>query len=64
MLEKLQYLKKGSIMAFAILGVVAIVSTIVKMRRARAILAEAGETADPSEGAEQSEAEARQGSAD
>ena len=64
MLKKLQYLKKGSIMAFAVLGVVAIVSTIVKMRRARAILAEAGETADQCEGAEQSEAEARQGTAD
>ncbi len=38
MLEKLKTFAKGSIVAFAVLGVVAIVTTAIKMRRDRAAL--------------------------
>ena len=36
MLEKLKTFGKGSIVAFAVLGVVALVTTAIKMRRDRA----------------------------
>ena len=36
MLEKLKNIGKGSVIVFAVLGVVAIVTTAIKMRRARA----------------------------
>ena len=35
MLEKLKKFGKGSVIAFAVLGVVAVVTTILKSRRAR-----------------------------
>lgn len=40
MLEKLQYLKKGSVIVFAMLGVIAVITTVIKMRRDRAALEE------------------------
>lgn len=38
MLEKIKNFGKGSVIVFAILGVVAIVTTAIKMRRARAAM--------------------------
>ena len=38
MLEKFKTFARGSIVAFAVLGVVAIVTTAIKMRRGRAAL--------------------------
>ncbi len=58
MLEKLKTFGKGSIVAFAVLGVVAIVTTAVKMRRDRAALeADAAAAAEAAPAAAENAAE-------